>query len=227
MKGEMMAIGITLTGADERTPLDQLIRLADMGAEIGLLCTFSPEGRNRYPRLGWILDAAKALAGRAAIHFCGKRTRASLMRGECYMLDDVKRFQVNGHLEPREVRILCEGLPGHTVITQHTAANAILAEVDVPNHALLVDASGGRAKLPQDWSRPEAEKSVGFAGGLGPTTLRKELPKIATVARGDWWIDMEGRLRDSDDWFNVESALQVMSIFRCWLSLDDVSRRGQ
>lgn len=211
----MSSIGITLTGADEKTPIAGLIRLADMGAEIGFLYTFSPDGRNRYPRNGWIIDAARALGGRVAIHVCGKRARASLLRGNLdYLFLDAARVQVNGQLTAAEVRTACAGLNPKTVITQYPDGSPF-AEIDSGNHAILVDASGGRGKLPAEWAWPDTEKPVGFAGGLGPTNLSVELPKIAAVARGDWWIDMENGLR-TNDWFDVDKALVAVVRFMAW-----------
>lgn len=213
----MSNIGITLTGADTQTPIDRLIRLADLGAEIGVLYTFSPDGRHRYPPLSWIYDAAQALSGRAALHICGSRARAAFMRGELYLLLKwVARVQVNGRLTPAELQTICDGNPDKTIITQHTDYNACLLGLSLTNHALLVDASGGRAKLPDSWNRPKTDKAVGFAGGLGPSTLRKELPKIAAVASGASWVDMEGRLRNADDWFDVSRAMDVLGVWRAY-----------
>ncbi len=224
-------MNITLTGADERTKVDDLIRLADLGAEIGFLYTYSPEGRNRYPDLRWTLDACKALSGRCAIHVCGGRARASLLRGNLdYAFADVKRIQVNGHLRHDELEIVCDMYPDHMIITQNKG-NDCLLEFDAyaNNHAVLVDGSGGRGKLPSQWVRPAIDKLVGFAGGLGPSTLRKELPKIEAVAvgHGPYWIDMEGRLRDKDDWFSMENALQVMGIWWAWSGLSPSGRLGE
>lgn len=218
------APGITLTGADERTPLDALVRLADLGAEIGLLYTFSPDGRHRYPDLRWIADATQALAGRAALHVCGQRARAGLCHSDLsWLLGRVGRVQVNGTLEPDKVLRLCEWLSEKTVITQHTAANQRLVEIDAPNHALLVDGSGGRGLAPRRWQRPRTEKAVGFAGGLGPKSLGRELPGIAAVAKGGWWIDMESGLRDAADWFDVRRAEEVMWVWREWLDSSEHS----
>src|SRR5471030_3033761 len=65
---------------------------------------------------------------------------------------------------------------------------------------------------PDTWSRPATNKAVGFAGGLGLDNLRAEMCKIAIVAEGDWWIDMEGKLR-KDDWFDVREARAVAGLF--------------
>jgi hypothetical protein len=200
---------ITVTGADERTDLDRLCRL---DAEIGILYTETPEGRNRYPRREWIQEVGWSIQ-HLAIHICGLRARGALFSGR---LDDMAalagRIQVNGRLSANEVITLCRLFPDRTIITQHSEANQWLEVTGCDNHALLVDQSGGRGISPEKWARPATEKPVGFAGGLGPRNLATELPKIQAVARGEWWVDMEGNLR-VDDWFSVELAEEAVSIF--------------
>ena len=204
-----MVSRITLTGVDERTDLDEL----PDGVEIGVLYTWDAEGRHRYPPRSAVMKILERLQGRRlALHICGGRARAKLLD---YALADmthlVDRIQVNGRLEPTDVLTVCGLYGGHTIITQHTDWNSGLATMDVPNHVVLVDGSGGRGRSPKRWRRPETQKPVGFAGGLGPDNVREELTRIRSVASGDWWIDMEGKLRDSDDWFDAQRANDVVA----------------
>lgn len=215
-----MSINLALTGADERTPIADLIRFADAGVEIGFLYTYSPDGRHRYPNLRWIIDAADALGGRCAIHVCGARAKTSFTHGMDYLRGRAKRFQINGDVSRDDLIWACEFYPGQKIITQHTPKNSILVFADfLENHEILVDASGGRGISPAEWKRPKTPKRVGFAGGLGPNNIAAELPKIATVAGDDWWIDMGGKLRDSDDWFSVEKAAKVIAEFQRWKAM--------
>lgn len=208
-------IGITMTGVDERTSIDDIVRLADLGVEIGILYTFDPESRHRYPPLPWIGEVVRELIGRCSLHICGKRARKELLEHRLDWLTDLfPRVQVNGVLTCDEVEALCLMMPGKTIITQHYEVNRHLLAVGSPNHAILVDASGGRGQLPSSWERPETNKAVGFAGGLGPATLRGEWPKIASVAANGSWVDMEGQLRDEDDWFDAWKAMEVVEMWR-------------
>ena len=213
-------IGITLTGADERTRISDLVRLRMMGAEIGLLLTHSPDGRNRYPSLGWIWEAATELQGHAALHVCGQRARQTLFEGGYKnLLKWFGRIQVNGDPSPGAIKDLCQRYDTKVVITQYPLNDSTLEMDDIYcNHALLVDGSGGRGISPEKWERPATSKLVGFAGGLGPENLATELPKIAAVAddEGDWWVDMEGNLRDNDDLFNVSRAEKALAVFLKW-----------
>jgi hypothetical protein len=212
---------ITLTGADERTQIEELVYLSDNfpEVEIGLLYTAKPEGRRRYPSRDWLAKSARALSGRVAIHICGGGARRELLGG---FLSDLTRHaprvQVNGRLDVAEVEVLAQ-LVG-TLITQHNDANAQLTQAVSRNHALLVDGSGGQGLSPEVWVAPETEKVVGFAGGLGPENLRGEYRRIERVAKAGAWIDMEGKLR-VEDWFNLAMAHRCANLFRELKSVGD------
>lgn len=199
---------ITLTGADERTPLEGLIHLVSAypAVEVGLLYTETPEGRPRYPSLDWLLETARALSGRVAIHVCGSAARRRLRDGQLRELTThAPRVQVNGRVDPQELALLAQRVG--TLITQHNSLNKDLLALPVRNHSLLIDASGGRGISPAHWESPETDKPLGRAGGFGPHNLLVELEDYAAVARPGAWIDMEGRLR-TDDWFDMDLALQ-------------------
>jgi hypothetical protein len=211
-------MNITLTGADERTPVESLTALADRGAEIGLLYTHSPDGRKRYPEIAWIDAVAGILKGRVALHVCGVRARAELAGGVLdRLVKHVERIQVNGPMMRETVAAICRLYPQHTIITQHMPGNGDLFDLEYPNHALLVDGSGGRGIAPKHWCPPFAPlKPIGFAGGLSPATLPQQLPRIAAVAGFLPWIDLESGLRDEQDWFDVKLANDAVTIFEQW-----------
>jgi phosphoribosylanthranilate isomerase len=195
---------VTVTGADACTDITQLLRLVEShpSLEIGLLYTATPEQRNRYPTLEWLHKAADALASRCAIHICGSGARQQLRDGTLSdLVGKAWRVQVNGLVQPDEVPVLAKRVP--LLITQHNEKNAQLAAGKFAvNHQLLVDGSGGTGTSPGQWTRPATTKRVGFAGGLGPDNIVAELPKIHAVAKGRYWIDLEGKLR-TDDWFDL------------------------
>ena len=203
---------ITVTGIDENTPISLLKKL---DAEIGILYTATPEGRNRYPSREWITKTASQL-DQVAVHICGSVARKELLNGELNtMLHEAQRIQVNGVLTIEETEHICAMFPTHTIVTQHTFKNTPLLNVKASNHALLIDASGGRGVSPEQWIRPETDKQVGFAGGLGSDNLEDQLNLISPIAKGLWWVDMEGKLR-RDDWFSGLSAKAVVNIFNEW-----------
>jgi hypothetical protein len=208
----------TLTGADEKTPLPELQDLsARAGVEIGLLLTCNPEGRNRYPSRYWLEQAVGALGSRCAVHLCGLDSRELALSGALPWLRFAGRIQINGRVRAEELAHAVQLWP--TVITQYHDIGPDLSMVEVPGHALLVDNSGGRGITPTGWRRPQtapATKPVGFAGGLGPENLFFELPLIERVAQGEWWIDMESRLRETDDWFSLSKAHKVVDLVHAW-----------
>ncbi len=210
---------ITCTGVDDRTDLATLDRMAAPGVEFGILLTNDPEGRQRYPNKATLKAAARTLGRRAAIHVCGKTARSDMLAGVYDgTLSLVGRIQVNGVVSIFELDQIGRRFPRQQIITQHTEANrdlrwsrAQLADLGA-NHALLVDGSGGRGISPESWPLVSTDKLVGFAGGLGPDNLAAELERIKEVSGGGWWVDMESKLRDADDWFSLEKCAQVIAI---------------
>ena len=224
MRIERQSPFITLTGLDERTDIDAL---AGLHVEFGFLFRErrSPSGGpysdtfNRYPSWSWMASAAYQLH-RSAIHICGMGARALLMSGRFPEgLGAFQRIQVNGEVTPHELLEICHMYGSWDIVTQLTPTrNRDLLGLDLPNHHVLVDASGGRGVLPDSWVRPETIKPVGFAGGLGAHNLTQELPKIAKVAgNGTWWVDMEANLRTEDDWFSVDKARAAVTQFQATL----------
>jgi len=217
-------IRLTVTGADANTPLRRIQQLARLPlVEIGLLLSGTPEGRNRYPCVSWLNEAASAADGSAALHVCGSVARRWLQDGGIERLtSNVARIQVNGKVGMEGISVpdierLCARYPGHVIITQHCSGNEALLQVTATNHALLVDASGGRGIGPAVWERPDTLKAVGFAGGLGPDNLVEQLPLIAAAAAGrPGWVDMEGKIRDADDWFDADRARACIRAFHEW-----------
>jgi hypothetical protein len=65
--------------------------------------------------------------------------------------------------------------------------------------SLLFDGSYGAGIEPDSWREP-VYKDIpnGYAGGLGPGNVIKNLDKISTIVPKDYttWIDAEGKLRD-------------------------------
>lgn len=200
---------ITLTGIDERTDVSALISL---DAEIGILYSATPEGRHRYPGKEFIREASRALP-RLAIHICGSPAREYLAEGWLDdLLENAQRIQINGFVSPPECERVCAMYPEKMIITQHFPENTPLYLEPTMNHQVLVDASGGRGITPTFWRKPCTDKQVGYAGGLGVDNMVEQLEKIRAIARGNWWVDMEQKLR-VDGWFSIERAKDCVALF--------------
>lgn len=208
-------IGITITGVDKCTSFEDISLLLDAGAEVAVLWTETPEGRNRYPSVSWMVNMRSRCRqyGSIAVHVCGSGARKRLLKsGGALFIHGFNRIQINGRVSVDDLCRVCDRYEVE-VITQNHATNAELLNYPMASHAILVDGSGGRGIAPAEWIRPITRKRVGFAGGLGPDNLAAELPKIAAVATGDWWVDMESSVR-TDDWFDVEKALEAVRIWK-------------
>lgn len=212
---------ITFTGLDVRTPIMPLAELLRdyPGIELGILWSVKRSGRGepRYPTLqqiGTLLDLLPAdRPPRLAIHFCGGPARQALFEGKNQHLfrRPNLRLQINGRVSEEDLRAVADTYyTQQTIITQH-APSFDLCTVPLANHAILMDASGGRGRLPDQWWRPKIRKKVGFAGGLGPETLADHLPQIWALAQRGDWLDMESRIR-TDDWFDLEKVRTVCEI---------------
>lgn len=214
---------ITLTGADERTTLESMsqLLLLDPRVELGVLCSWNPEGRHRYPSLDSIRVLTSFAGERCAVHVCGSKARLALREG---LLNDivspVGRIQINGRISAEEVANFCTMFPRQQIITQWRPTCSVNLDGLPSNHQILVDDSGGRGVLPEQWLRPRTLAIVGFAGGLNPENLAVELPKIKQVAAGLWWVDMESGLRDRYDWFDVEKAKEAVGVFQRLIPLE-------
>lgn len=208
---------ITVTGLDESVPLTRRTVDCLQGAEVGILLSLTPEGRNRYPRVEWIEEALAFLGANGidtAVHICGSAARRALLIGDLdHVLDTATRIQVNGAVSQKDLAFLCYAYECQ-IITQDNVANRPLRDVSIDDHAILVDGSGGRGISPKEWVRTPTKKLVGFAGGLGPNNLDAELSKIWIAADGNnFWVDMEGRLRTKDDWFSLQDAQAAIQVF--------------
>lgn len=228
----------TLTGIDDSIPLDYLWSLAREYpfVEWGILYSHNNAGSGRYMSLSRIDELAKRMLHCSppnfALHICGRAVREFLDPAHT----DVKRVagafgrvQLNFRYQPEDldmIRIAIASRAAQNVITQHNAANAPLwrSLSDLSNHAVLFDQSGGRGQTPAEWPEPlditrerlpfgASNPVCGYAGGLGPDNLSEMLPRIhAAAGNKPYWIDMESKLRDHADRFDLSKARRCLEI---------------
>ncbi|MCP1674342.1 hypothetical protein J2T57_001444 [Natronocella acetinitrilica] len=219
----------TLTGIDPATGPGALRDLAAEFpfVEFGVLYSVSQAGSGRYPAMDWIERLVSDLGGPGgpalALHVCGKAVFQFLDVERRSHVREVAahfgRVQLNLRATvrtPGQIREALALAPAHQrIITQHNTCNAGLttALLDADRHEVLFDASGGLGRLPDAWPDPITGKPCGYAGGLGPDTLPLELPRIAAAAGGQpYWIDMEGRIRDAHDRFDLVAARRALAV---------------
>ncbi len=216
-------MSLTFTGLDEKTDLNAAEQFAhDNQCELGILWSCSQKDNPRYPSFEFITQVLSKMASRVAVHVCGSEARSSaLSHSETIeVLRRARRLQVNGPLLPDQLMRYLAVYDRQTIITQHTDHNLPLMMVwGDGRHSLLVDNSGGRGIIPEEWRRPRTSKPVGFAGGLGPETLAEQYPKIHAHAGLGWWLDMESSLRDENGLFSLQRAAQALEAFKAALEL--------
>ena len=222
-------VRVTFTGADPSCSVDALLDLLENapGLELAFLYSGTRQGSGRYPPARWIREMVTTIEqcigpGRVALHVCG-RARFRFLEGEPVdpELGDLGRFariQMNGTLTREHagaVETMMREHPERQLIVQCEHSADLRAALPPFGSALqvLFDASGGRGILRASWPRPLEGHVCGYAGGLGPDNLAHELPRITQAAGAvPYWIDMEGKLRDAQDRFQVQQAREVLRV---------------
>lgn len=231
---------VTITGADDNTDIDRMVRLTEKYPFVEWGVLYGSGFGARFPSIGWIEDLCE-LRGRLktrlylSLHLCGDRLR-ELCAGRspmgplgwtCFAFE---RLQLNFHGErlpdysERIFNGICNaytatGADEPEIICQDDGLNA--SQVDACRRrfrvSYLFDVSHGAGVLPASWPVARQGESCGWAGGLGPDNLREQLPLIDAVAPRslDYWVDMETRVRTDEqlDLSKVEVCLQIAAEF--------------
>lgn len=232
-----------MTGADDSIDPQDLIALTRKYpfVEWGILMSKSSEGGSRFPSANWLRRLVDAFgptseAGNIGVnkfcaHLCGRWVR-DLMIGDStplgihgHILDSTlfHRVQLNFHASRHQVndsafKVLFR--IGKQIIFQMDEVNEELmwkARDKAVDAVPLFDTSGGAGIVPKDWPKPFDEVFCGYAGGLGPDNISKELLRIQdAVGDATIWIDMETKIRSSNDQMfdlkKVEECLHAASV---------------
>lgn len=236
----------TLTGLDEATNLYEVARLSDRFAFIEWGVLFSRhkmskgQGQGRYPREDWVRGFAQYANNkglRCALHLCGQDA-VDFLRGDKELMvlaSQFGRVQINVKAQGLRVtedvsaaqiagaaRTLKAYGTTSSLVVQHNENNAALWGVLRGNGGVeaLLDSSAGTGALPSTWQIDPHEflgARFGFAGGLGPDNIDENLTLIAAAAQGkSFWIDMESRLRDASDRFDLGACERVLESVASW-----------
>ncbi|HIH2752473.1 TPA: hypothetical protein ACYLN4_008340 [Burkholderia lata] len=231
---------VTFTGADDHTDIEALFELGMRfpgQIEFGILYSLTQMGVGRYPSKEWLNRLCQRLAGRSdkekdgirfSLHVCG-RAVADMVTNRAApiaLLEQFDRVQLNFRSDGYEIDDIRHFVSrmdaiGIEVITQHNSANADLWSrlVAEKNHAVLFDESYGRGVECSAWHEPLPDIFCGYAGGLGPDNVYRCLGEIQKAAgRMSYWIDMEGKLRNEHDQFDLSRVEAVMAEVVRWES---------
>lgn len=235
---------VTITGADNSIKPRDLIPLSleFPWVEWGILFSPSKQNQSRYPTRDWVEELMEvAPEGKMQLsgHLCGGWVR-NLVEGNYdfgthygeLAVSYLNRIQLNmtdstfKKLDLRSVQNLVKMQPPNVIIQTKTPFERS-DELKACNEAcfgpmlqMLYDVSGGHGVTPKSWCPPVEGLYCGYAGGLGPDNLEKQLVKI-DEAVGDHivWIDMESRVRlDLDDSFSLNRVRRVLEIAAPWVN---------
>lgn len=227
---------VTITGADDSITPEALLDLAERFpfVEWGILCAEGREGRPRYPSLAWLQSLSRYAAHlRLAGHLCGRwmveagAGNWTFKRERPLLWPMFGRIQLNFHSQAhhidaeRFVPALVSEAADKQVIFQLATASSDWLERAVAggaNVAGLFDPSGGAGRLPPQWPAP-SRGWMGYAGGLSPENVAEQLRRIEAVAsEADIWIDVETRVRSSDDrQFDPEKVERFLAAASPWV----------
>lgn len=227
---------VTITGADNSVSAKSLLDLsaAFPFVEWGILVSAKQMGAPRFPTIQWVemlqaLVAAQEGEVRLSLHVCGYWVRAFMVGAiemPLHLLGSFQRMQLNFHgesilFEPEKcVHALAgTGVPQIIFQIDGNQGQTMLAAVSDGRQSFecvpLFDVSHGAGVLPYAWPKPlDPDTYQGYAGGLGPDNLERQLDLIAEAA-GDTpiWIDMETRVRSDDDQrFDLDKVVRCLEI---------------
>lgn len=218
---------VTITGADDNTPIQALI---DLSAEFpfvewAILVSKKQEGGPRFPSREWCARfSAQCSIHRPnlSLHVCGEWVRR-IMRGkmEWDEMPEVSyvagRVQINTHAEEHISTVSAfdwMAQQGRQFIIQLDNVNDHILDVAIlrgVHCAGLFDLSHGAGILPESWPKVRHRAVYhGYAGGLSPENSAEQARIIAAANPWPFWIDMEGRVRTNEvlDLAKVRSVLE-------------------
>lgn len=213
---------VTITGADDSTDLSWLESTSRRYpfVEWGILVSESQQGMHRFPSPAWmnqLAELSKTHRLQLSLHVCGKWVRSicagdwSPLLSNITSVSNFQRVQLNFHAYEH---LLTESFFGAARRQTEQTESQLIFQIDGVNDHLvsmaydagidavpLYDLSGGAGIVPKEWPKQLAGITTGFAGGLGPENILKELDRIKQSTTGDGviWVDMETRVRVKDD----------------------------
>ncbi|MDD9900990.1 MAG: hypothetical protein OXT65_08435 [Alphaproteobacteria bacterium] len=213
-----------ITGADDNVAINDLAAIEKEFPFVEWAILWMPEkaGTQRFPTAQWIADFKQQCPdSHASLHLCGSALVDFAEGRKVDAMAGFKRIQLNlkfdnagERIDLQELAAQVKAHPNVEFILQYTEdkKDTLLPLFkDIPNHALLFDASAGTGISPDKWSAPVEGHFCGYAGGLGPENIAENLKMIAAVTPADYltWIDMESKVR-TDDQFDLTKVRQVL-----------------
>lgn len=218
---------VTFTGIDGRTDVDRLVDIHRRYpyVEFGVLMSYDwPYNGNRFPNPVFL----KCLDGKGiplSLHLCGTLA-VNVLKGDvssavslcdgCYDLFSRMQLNVPANGMFQEIRSLMHTGNVREVIVQMRSAYLLedFLKGFIPKGvSYLLDSSGGRGiDTPLDIVN-YSDVHIGYAGGIGVENVEQKLRKLLEYDSDEkFWIDMETKVRNSDDWFDLDKVEKILEI---------------
>lgn len=233
---------VTFTGADDNTPVREILHLSEHHSFVEWGILFPAKGKGRFPSVEWIaelvgLAALSPFEVKLAAHLCEPWVQM-VLDGSATIRDLIGtafgRVQLNTHgvnfpvsalaisqilSDHREVILQLDRVTGEKIQQKLADLNGADQREIILQVAGLHDLSHGAGVVPHEWLKPVHRlKWTGYAGGLGPHNLREQLPLIAAAAGdGPYWIDMETHVR-SDGRFDLGKVRECIAIAKPFIT---------
>lgn len=222
---------VTITGADDSIDVEELFLLSERFpfVEWGILCSEIKSGSNRFPSINWLdsLSTFKSKDTKFSAHLCGiyakdvifqnmlylplkcehlfQRVQLNVMQKHFHKIDFSYLNNINKISD--KIEWICQyrgGLQDDKKIAEMESYDCF---------SVLYDISGGKGVSPSSWIKPFEKIKTGYAGGLSPNNLEKELANInELVDNHKVWIDMESGVRTSNDKFDLSRVKDALEI---------------
>lgn len=219
-----------ITGADDAVAIKDIAAIEKEFPFVEWAILWMPDraGTPRFPTLEWIKDfKSQCPTSHASLHLCGDALIDFAEGRAVEAMKGFKRIQLNlkfanagERIDLQQLAAQVKAHPDVQFILQYTEdkKDTLLPLFkDIPNHALLFDASAGAGISPDKWSAPVPGHFCGYAGGLGPDNVLENLKMINAVTPADYttWIDMESKVR-TDDQFDLQKVRSVLETVRAY-----------
>ena len=223
---------VAIAGPDDKTDIDELIRLSKEYpfVEWGILFSKSAAGTQRFPSNEWVAKLFhESKKMNLSAHLCGAYPREVLQNGDHAAMDlfrnFVGRFQINFNFKNTEYKIehLDYLLDRYkNCIFQYNKSNQEFFETVLPTigyirYDVLYDASGGRGTEIKGIPDPFENNYTGYAGGINPDNVESICETIQSKIQNDIvYIDMESGIRTENE-FDLEKVEKVLSIAKKYI----------
>lgn len=231
----MSFLGVTFSGVDETADVERLkeIRSHYFTVEWGLRLAVESHGRTAgFPGVDWIsnlapeLNLSAQLWGKSAVDFLrGDNTELMARYGQVWSL--FRRIQINSadgidRVDLPALTQLIEKNPGKHLILRIRGRHLEVADALLAHGiscSTLFDESEAQDPAQKRW--PKGLKrfaGCGYAGGLGPDNIYKQLSPILNAAQSAerWWVEIDSSLRTAEndqDVFSLASCKRAIREF--------------